>query len=264
MALPAILLKAKDVIKTGAKVKQVGKHLKGNTTEPESETSALAKKGFKLVILILLPVIFFMIFIVVIVSLPQTLFTMFGAIGGNSSGNNSINVQAGEAASIEGEQARIDWLYDGNGIPQTEEENAKYLEDFEVVYLDKDGNQKTQNMTMHKKLKTEVQAIFQDMVNIGFKLEWESGGGSIRGWNADLGYTGTFYRSAHCYGHAIDINVDANPYIGSYRVGGEYEPGINPYSVTSEVVDIWKKHGFFWGGDWNTIKDYMHFSYFNH
>lgn len=82
MALPAILLKAKGAIKTGAKVKQVGKQLKGNTTEPESETSVLAKKGLKLVSLILIPTILFMIFIVVIISLPQTLFTMFGAIGG--------------------------------------------------------------------------------------------------------------------------------------------------------------------------------------
>lgn len=268
MALPAVLLKAKDAIKTGAKMKQVGKQLKGNTTEPENETAKLAKKGLGLVALILMPILLFVIFVVVIVSLPQTLFTMFGAIGGGNNNSTSVNVQPGEAASIEGEEARIDWLYDGKGVPETEEENIKYLEDFEVVYLDKNGDQKTMNMTMHKKLKTEVQAIFQDMVNAGFKLEWESGGGSIRGWNADLGYGGNFYRSAHCYGHAIDINVDANcyksPASAACSVGSHYSPGDDPYSVTPEIVDIWKKHGFYWGGDWTSLKDYMHFSYFNH
>ena len=176
--------------------------------------------------------------------------------------NSGVNVAPGEAASIEGEAARIEWLYDGKGVPQTEEESAAYLEDFEVEYLDENGDKQTHNMTMHRKLKTEVQAIFQDMMNVGFKLEWKSGGGSIRGWY-DSGYSGAFYYSAHCYGHAIDINVDANP-MPSAGVGIAYEPGVNPYSVTPEIVDIWKKHGFFWGGDWASTPDYMHFSYFDH
>ena len=45
---------------------------------------------------------------------------------------------------------------------------------------------------------------------------------------------------------------------------GKYQPGVDPYSVTPEVVAIWKKHGFFWGGDWKSSKDYMHFTYTNH
>ena len=103
MALPAILLKAKDAIKTGAKVKQVGKQLKSNTTETESETNALAKKGFKFVALLSIPVILFMIFIVVIVSLPQTLFTMFGAIGEGNSGNKG---------TYNGDLAYLQWAID--------------------------------------------------------------------------------------------------------------------------------------------------------
>ncbi|MCI9585367.1 MAG: hypothetical protein HFH45_01875 [Bacilli bacterium] len=111
MALPAILLKAKDAIKTGAKVKQVGKQLKGNTTEPESETSKLAKKGLGIVSLILIPTIFFMIFVVVIVSLPQTIFTMFGAIGGDS---NNGTAYADELTTVE---APIEQLSEGMPIP---------------------------------------------------------------------------------------------------------------------------------------------------
>lgn len=177
--------------------------------------------------------------------------------------NGNISVAVGEAANIEGVQERIKWLYDNNGVPQTEEVNQSYLETFEVNYLDSNGDLKTKSLTMHKKLKNEVQAIFQDMVHINFKLEWDSGGGSIRGWNADMGYDEPFIRSAHCYGHAVDINVKANP-MPSMGVGDKYEPGVNPYSVTEEVVNIWKQHGFYWGGDWSGQEDYMHFSYFNH
>lgn len=194
-----------------------------------------------------------------------------GSSGSNSSGTNSSgtknssgssNVKVGEAAKIEGEQARIDWLYDGNGVPTTKEENDKYLETFEVEYLDENGNRQTMEITMHKKLKTEVQAIFKEMADAGFKVI--GGNISYRTWGSDYGYAGNFYHSAHTYGHAFDVNPDQNYYVGSYVVGSYYLPGTDPYSVTEEIVNIWKKHGFYWGGDWTYPKDYMHFSYFNH
>lgn len=176
----------------------------------------------------------------------------------------SANVQAGEAAKIQGTEARIQWLYDGKGVPKSEAENNKYLETFQVEYLDQNGAHQTMNITMHKKLKTEVQAIFRDMVSAGFRIV--GGDVSYRQWGTDDGFNGQFKQSAHTYGHAFDVNPEQNYCIygdGSI-VGKFYKPGENPYSVTPEIINIWKQHGFYWGGDWNSPKDYMHFSYFDH
>ena len=179
-------------------------------------------------------------------------------------GGGSVNVQVGEAARIQGDDARIQWLYDGNGVPQSKEENDKYLETFPVEYLDMNGSQQTMNVTMHKKLKTEIQAIFKEMVSAGFKVI--GGDISYRDWGSDGGYRGKFYYSAHTYGHAFDVNPEQNYYINSSgtTVGSHYSPGSDPYSVTQDIINIWKQHGFYWGGDWTSLKDYMHFSYFNH
>ncbi len=178
--------------------------------------------------------------------------------------SGSSTAQLGEAAKITGTEARIAWLYDGKGLPTSKAENDKYLEKFPVEYLDKSGNRQTMTITMHKKLKTEVQAIFKEMADAGFKIV--GGDVSDRPWGSDAGFKGTFPQSAHVYGHAFDVNPDQNYciYGNGEVVGKYYRPGSDPYSVTTPIINIWKKHGFYWGGDWHSLKDYMHFSYFNH
>ena len=133
--------------------------------------------------------------------------------------------------------------------------------------LDGDGNPTTMEITMHTKLKTEVQEIFKEMKEAGFKIH--GGDVSFRPWSyGDNGYQGAFYWSAHSYGHAFDVNPIENCYMPSSgsacTVGNLYSPGVNEYSVTEEIVNIWKDHGFYWGGDWTAPIDYMHFSYFDH
>src|SRR5699024_1257188 len=108
------------------------------------------------------------------------------------------------------------------------------------------------------------QAIFKKMADYGFKIV----GGDVRyrQWGSDSGFQGRFPQSAHTYGHAFDVNPDYNycMYADGTVVGNLYSPGVNPYSLTDSIVNIWKQHGFYWGGDWNSLKDYMHFSYFDH
>ncbi len=181
----------------------------------------------------------------------------------HSSGSGTA--QLGEAAKITGTDERIAWLYDGKGVPTSKAENDKYLENFPVEYLDKSGNRQTMTITMHKKLKTEVQAIFKEMADAGFKII--GGDVSDRPWGSDTGYRGKFPQSAHVYGHAFDVNPDQNYCVygnGRKPTGYYYRPGSDPYSVTTPIINIWKKHGFYWGGDWHSPQDYMHFSYFNH
>lgn len=57
-------------------------------------------------------------------------------------------------------------------------------------------------------------------------------------------------RSLHSWGIALDINPNRNPQGGGYDLPGE-------------VIDIFKKHGFFWGGDWpGRDNDPMHFEWY--
>ena len=65
---------------------------------------------------------------------------------------------------------------------------------------------------------------------------------------------GTKRKSAHSYGIAIDINTDKSDYWrwskdGSYR-----------NQIPEEIVRVFEKHGFIWGGRWVSF-DTMHFEY---
>ena len=73
--------------------------------------------------------------------------------------------------------------------------------------------------------------------------------------------------SEHCLGTALDINWEENYMCtksGAPLTGSYWKPGEDAYSIPAngEVVRIFAKYGFGWGGTWNSKKDYMHFSYF--
>ena len=79
---------------------------------------------------------------------------------------------------------------------------------------------------------------------------------------------GTTTWSEHAKGLAIDINPFLNPYITSRQIwpanAGKYrdrslgEPGM--ITAEGEVVDAFAASGWLWGGYWQSIKDYHHFS----
>lgn len=72
--------------------------------------------------------------------------------------------------------------------------------------------------------------------------------------------------SMHSYGAAIDINPVQNPFIiddGATifpKQGSEFLNRDNQrQGMVEPIVHIFKKHGFEWGGDWNSPIDYHHF-----
>ena len=71
---------------------------------------------------------------------------------------------------------------------------------------------------------------------------------------------GTDEVSDHAFGSAIDINPYLNPWVKGGAVNDRYNVNI-PGTLTadSEVVKIFKKHGWAWGGDWENSKDWQHF-----
>lgn len=74
--------------------------------------------------------------------------------------------------------------------------------------------------------------------------------------------------SQHAYGLAIDVNPFHNPYIRGDVVIPEFAtayldrdrdlPGM--IHDGDEVVRAFREIGWEWGGDWNTLKDWQHFS----
>lgn len=83
---------------------------------------------------------------------------------------------------------------------------------------------------------------------------------------------GTDKLSKHAYGLAIDVNPLYNPYVRYNKDGSLHiDPkGSEPYADRSAsfpykidendlCLKLFKEHGFTWGGDWNSMKDYQHF-----
>jgi hypothetical protein len=61
--------------------------------------------------------------------------------------------------------------------------------------------------------------------------------------------------SLHSWGIAMDINPGRNPYqLGNY--------GAPQTDIPPKVIDIFRKYGFQWGGDWAGERDPMHFEWY--
>lgn len=84
--------------------------------------------------------------------------------------------------------------------------------------------------------------------------------------------SGTKKLSNHSRGYAIDINTLYNPYVkkrsdGSLHVepaaARAYTDRTNDFAYKIDHNDLcyklFIKHGFEWGGDWKSVKDYQHF-----
>lgn len=88
------------------------------------------------------------------------------------------------------------------------------------------------------------------------------------GFNCRLATGSSSTWSQHAYGLAIDINPVQNPYVNGDVVvparGRRFldrsldEPGM--IHADDVVVQAFADIGWEWGGDYTSIKDYMHFS----
>jgi hypothetical protein len=72
--------------------------------------------------------------------------------------------------------------------------------------------------------------------------------------------------SNHAYGTAIDLNPLVNPYVTSHRtipLGYNYSgnKGLirDDNDLGLQVIQVFRMHGWSWGGYWKKNKDYMHF-----
>ncbi len=162
-------------------------------------------------------------------------------------------------------------------------EDLRYMN---ILYYDFNGDVQTGELICNKTIADDLIEIFYELYKNEYQIE------SVRlidDYNGDdtasmkanntscFNYRpvdGTSSLSKHALGCAIDINPFYNPYV-VFNKGKAGETYISPagseiYADRSKVfaykIDendlcykLFKEHGFTWGGNWNSCKDYQHF-----
>jgi len=69
---------------------------------------------------------------------------------------------------------------------------------------------------------------------------------------------GSSQLSLHTFGAAVDLDAATNPLALNCPAG---DPRRDNFTIPREVIAAWKKIGWFWGGDFMTRFDPMHFQW---
>ncbi len=151
----------------------------------------------------------------------------------------------------------------------------------EVGYIGFDGQTHRGQLVVHEDLVEEVVAIFGHLQRLRYPIakmrtvdhypgaddELSMEDNNTSAFNCRPLPSGRAW-SPHAYGRAIDLNPLLNPFIDSR---GVFEPGnAAPYldrnrthpgmlRAGDPAVGAFTDHGWRWGGDWRTPKDYQHF-----
>lgn len=176
----------------------------------------------------------------------------------------------------------VNILSDSDNL-QISYEDLRYLT---VLYYDFDGNIQEGELICNAYIAEDLKEIFYELYRNEYRIE------SIRlidDYNGDdtasmeanntscFNYRvvdGTTSLSKHALGCAIDINPFYNPYVVFDKTGNGQDyispKGSEIYADRSKdfaykidendlCYKLFKEHGFTWGGDWNSCKDYQHF-----
>ncbi len=162
-------------------------------------------------------------------------------------------------------------------------DDLRYLR---VKYYDFNGQVQDGELICNKKIADDLVDIFYELYENEYQIEKirliDEYGGDDTASMLDNNTSCFNYRlvenstslSKHALGLAIDINPFYNPYIvfGQNPDGSDYispagsEIYIDRSADFPHKIDendlcckLFKQHGFVWGGNWNSCKDYQHF-----
>jgi len=162
----------------------------------------------------------------------------------------------------------------------------KDLRYLRMKHRDFRGSEVMGELIVHKDVAHEMTVIFEALYNDRYPIkkmrlvsdykgsDWQSiESGNTSAFNCRAA-TGSKKWSKHSYGKAIDINPIENPYISrkgyiSHKASLKYKKRVHKNSTYADkavllkndkAVEIFKKYGWKWGGDWSGVKDYQHFS----
>ncbi len=155
-----------------------------------------------------------------------------------------------------------------------------------LMYIDFEGQEQTGELICNKAIAQDMVEIFHELYRNDYRLEsvrlideydGDDTASMAENNTSCFNYRvvdGTSNLSKHAYGLAIDVNPYYNPYVVFHRNedGSDYisPPGSEIYADRSQSfaykIDendlcyrLFTEHGFTWGGNWNSTKDYQHF-----
>ncbi len=124
------------------------------------------------------------------------------------------------------------------------------------------------SLEVNKMIAPCLEAVSNELIanNVAYKPDPAKGGMfCIRDTDGQVGD-----RSYHIYGAACDVNPNTNNYF-SNPSGHPYDPNCpiasgvvdsgSCFDMAPQFVSAMNHHGFTWGGNWHSIKDYMHFEW---
>lgn len=119
-----------------------------------------------------------------------------------------------------------------------------------------------QRIAVNKLLAESVKCIFTEIYELDIKFPFNYLSGFSYRKVGGSGLMNSKLMSAHSFGVAIDINngdYDNDYFLGA---GNDLRDKTNPYCIPDEVIAIFEKYGWFWGGNFEICSDTMHFQYF--
>ncbi len=153
-----------------------------------------------------------------------------------------------------------------------------------VKYINFQDQEAEGELICSKLIAQDLTEIFYDLYQARYQIESvrlvdDFGGDDTASMNANntsafnyrltTGTTNTI--SEHSWGYCIDINPLYNPYVASSdgvtvvapAAGAPYVDRTQDFPHKIDENDLcyqlFTKHGFTWGGNWNSVKDYQHF-----
>lgn len=190
---------------------------------------------------------------------------------------------------IEGDEVYL--RINGKSYQPNDDIALSELRYLKVLHYNYDGEIQVGEMIVNQKIEKDCLEIFQALFEAEYQINlmvliddfWtgdgvETDAVSIKKNNTScFNYRyvpGSTKRSNHALGLAIDINPYENPYVPTSNGVADYsalDENEYYYATNRKETDLhvithedlayrlFKEHGFTWGGDWNSLKDYQHF-----
>ncbi len=174
-------------------------------------------------------------------------------------------------------------ILEDDAVPAVSYDDLRYLS---VLYYDFNGEVRTGELICNRGIADDLVEIFHELYRNEYRIEkirlvdeyQADDTASITDNNTScFNYRvvdGTTSLSKHALGCAIDINPFYNPYV-VFNKNGSGETYISPpgseiyvdrskdfpYKIDESDLcyKLFTEHGFTWGGNWNSCKDYQHF-----
>ena len=144
------------------------------------------------------------------------------------------------------------------------------LDTLHIKHIDGEGKTQAGVLVCNKKISKDLQEIFAELYKAKYPIE-RMRPISEYGNDDETSMRGTKL-SNHARGLAIDINPLYNPCVRRKKDGtlliqpATGKPYVNrcktfKYKITKNDLcyRLFMQHGFKWGGNWRTVKDYQHF-----